>query len=144
MARKDFTNKANHAVLYQDSITATPAAPTAVDVSAGLVAGILVSAKPGVTLDATDRIDIKMYKGTTAALAEAAGSPVVSADIGGGASITGGIVASFQSDAAAIAGVFIPYVGDPSFVTVIPNMEGTHGTASDICVTVVRMDLENK
>ncbi|MCK5012236.1 MAG: hypothetical protein KAS66_00290 [Candidatus Omnitrophica bacterium] len=144
MARKDFTDKAGHIALYQDSITATPSAPTAVDVSEGLMGGFLITGKAGITLDATNRIDFKAYKGTTAALAEAAGSPVVSADIGGGAVITGGIIASAQLAATLLAGYFIPYVGDPSYVTVIPNMEGTHGTASDLNITYIVLDKENK
>ena len=142
--RQDFTDIAGHLALYQDAITATPSAPTAVDVSDGLMGGFLISVNANITLDATDRIDFKAYKGSTAALAEAAGSPLVSADIGGDVTIADGIIASAQLAATALAGYFIPYVGDESFVTVIPNMEGTHGTASEISVQYVLIKKENR
>lgn len=144
MSRKDFTNKASHLAIYQDAITATPSAPTAVNTSGGLSGGFLITVNAGITLDATNRIDFKAYKGTTAALAEALGTPVVTGDIGGGAVITGGIIASAQLAATALAGYWIPYVGDPSHVTVVPNMEGTHGAASEINVTYIILDKENK
>jgi hypothetical protein len=144
MARKDLTGKHSQTALYQDEITATPSAPTAINVQQGTMAGVLIHVNAGITLSGTDRIDFKMYKGADAATAEAATSSVVSADIGGGAVITDGIVASAQLAATALAGYFIPYVGDDAFITVIPNMEGTHGSASAICITVVELDLENK
>lgn len=144
MARQDFTGTAGHLAIYQDSITATPSAPTAIDISAGLKGGFLISVNAGITLSGANRIDFKAYKGADAAEAEAATNPIVSADIGGGATITGAIIASAQLAATALAGYFIPYVGDPSYVTVIPTFEGTHGAVSGVSVQYVILDKENK
>ncbi len=144
MARQDATGTSGHVAISQDELDATPSAPSAVDVSSGLKGGFLISVNSGITLSGANRIDFKAYKGEDAAEAEAATNPIVSEDIGGDVTITGAIIASAQDDAEALAGYFIPYVGDEAFVTVIPTFEGTHGAASAFSIQYVILDKENK